>query len=78
MALENGVLVHYPLDKAGAAADATFTLTHPQLLGLLGGQLDLTEKLGAGSISVAGDPAVLAKLTGLLDSNDPDFSIATP
>jgi alkyl sulfatase BDS1-like metallo-beta-lactamase superfamily hydrolase len=25
-----------------------------------------------------GDPAILAKLTGLLDSNDPDFSIVTP
>ena len=78
MALANGVLVHYALDKAGAAPDATLTLTHPQLLGLLGGQLDLTEQLGAGSISAAGDPAVLAKLTGLLDSNDPDFSIVTP
>jgi len=70
MELSNGVLVHHPTRRA-PQADLVLTLTHPQLLGLLGsGSL--------AGIDAAGDPGVLATLLSLTDQPDPSFAIVTP
>ncbi|MFJ8982277.1 alkyl/aryl-sulfatase [Streptomyces sp. NPDC102282] len=75
--LSNGALTYRSTDTApeaqGAprAADLTLTLTKPQLLGVLAGN-------GLDGVGVQGDPQVLATLTGLLDTPDPDFAIVTP
>ena len=70
MELSNGVLIHFPTAKA-READLTVTLTHPQLLGLLGGA-------GTEGIAMVGDPGVLARLLSLTDNPDPDFAVVTP
>ncbi len=69
-ALSNGVLVHWP-DPQPGGADLTLTLTKPQLLALLAGQ-------GPGDLASTGDPGVLPRLLGLLDTPDPGFAIVTP
>jgi alkyl sulfatase BDS1-like metallo-beta-lactamase superfamily hydrolase len=70
--LSNGALTYRSAIKNGAAsADLTLNLTKPQLLGLLAGH-------GLDGIDHHGDPAVLTRLTGLLDTPDPTFAIVTP
>lgn len=75
--LSNGALTYRSTDTAsgteepGPAADLTLTLTKPELLGVLGGK-------GLDGVHVEGDPQVLATLTGLLDTPDPDFALVTP
>ncbi|MFD5871465.1 alkyl/aryl-sulfatase [Streptomyces sp. NPDC060322] len=75
--LSNGALTYRSTDTAPEvqgsprAADLTLTLTKPQLLGVLAGN-------GLDGVGVQGDPQVLATLTGLLDTPDPDFAIVTP
>jgi alkyl sulfatase BDS1-like metallo-beta-lactamase superfamily hydrolase len=76
--LSNGVLIHHDVDAGAGGADATFTMSKIQLVGLFGGMLDLGEQLGSGDITVEGDPALLARLVGHLDQPDPDFAIVTP
>ena len=68
--LSNGALTHRSVIPA-EAADVSLTLTKPQLLGLLAGR-------GLDGVTVEGDPAVLSRLMGLLDSPDPNFAIVTP
>jgi alkyl sulfatase BDS1-like metallo-beta-lactamase superfamily hydrolase len=73
-ALSNGALIHN--EQAGPSgnghpADATLTLTKPQLLMLLAGK-------GLDGVQVEGDATVLAKLVGLVDAPDPQFPIVTP
>ncbi|WP_410873003.1 alkyl/aryl-sulfatase [Nocardia sp. A7] len=53
------------------SADLTLTLTKPQLLGVLAGK-------GLHDVDVEGDPQVLATLSGLLDTPNPDFDIVIP
>ena len=70
MELRNGALVHYPA-SAKRDADATITLTRPQLLHLL------TEGKSDG-VNIDGDGNVMAKLAALLDAADPEFAVVTP
>jgi len=69
--LSNGALIQTENPRARAAADLTVTLTKPQLLAVLGGH-------GLDGIEHTGDPAVLGRLTALLDTPDPAFPIVTP
>lgn len=57
--------------RTATAADLALTLTKPQLLGVLAGH-------GLTGVEHAGDPAVLGRLTALLDRPDPAFPIVTP
>ncbi|MBO0729863.1 MAG: MBL fold metallo-hydrolase [Acidimicrobiaceae bacterium] len=70
MELSNGALIHYPTTRDDPA-DLTLSLTHPQLLALIGsGSLE--------SITVDGDSSTLLRLLALTDRPDPDFPIVTP
>lgn len=73
--LSNGALTHRstgPEESGPAqAADLTLTLTKRQLLAVLAGK-------GLDGVRVQGDPQVLATLSGLLDTADPDFNLVTP
>lgn len=70
MELSNGALVHFPT-RRNTPADATFTLTKPALLSVVGaGSLD--------GVQVDGDASVWEKLFELTDEADPDFPIVTP
>jgi alkyl sulfatase BDS1-like metallo-beta-lactamase superfamily hydrolase len=71
LTLSNGALIQTENPRTQAAADLTLTLTKPQLLGVLTGH-------GLAGIEHTGDPAVLGRLTALLDAPDPAFSIVTP
>ena len=71
LALSNGALIQTENPRTAATADLTLTMTKAQLLGLLGGR-------GLDGIEHTGDPAVLGKLLGLLDTPDPAFPIVTP
>ncbi|ACU75676.1 beta-lactamase domain protein [Catenulispora acidiphila DSM 44928] len=74
LTLQHGVLTYGPQSGASGsvgAADATFTLTKPQFLAVLGGG-------GLDGVEVEGDPAVLQQVTGVLDEPDPNFAIVTP
>jgi alkyl sulfatase BDS1-like metallo-beta-lactamase superfamily hydrolase len=70
MELSNGVLSHHPT-KRTPDVDLTVTLTHPQLLGILGGA-------GLAGVDSTGDAGVLATLMGLTDAADPSFAVVTP
>jgi alkyl sulfatase BDS1-like metallo-beta-lactamase superfamily hydrolase len=70
MELSNGVLIHHP-DPRDTTADLRLTLTRPQLLGLLAGEVQE-------GIEQRGDSAVLGRLLAVLDRPDPDFPIVTP
>lgn len=70
MELSNGALTHHPTTREDAA-DATVTLTKPQLLALLGGA---APEPGA----VEGDASVLATIIGLTDQPDPTFPMVAP
>jgi alkyl sulfatase BDS1-like metallo-beta-lactamase superfamily hydrolase len=71
LALSNGALIPTENPRSPAAADLTLTLTKPLLLGVLAGR-------GLDGIEHSGDPAVLGRLTALLDTPDPAFPIVTP
>jgi len=75
--LRNGVLNHRTVD-APLPGVTTFTLTRPQLIGLVTGTLDLVAALSEGSVSVEGDAGRLAALVGLIAPVDPAFPIVTP
>jgi alkyl sulfatase BDS1-like metallo-beta-lactamase superfamily hydrolase len=68
--LSNGALIHFA-DPSDDTADATLTLTKPQLLGLLAGK-------GLDGIESTGDVSVLQRLVGLLETPNPNFAIVTP
>jgi alkyl sulfatase BDS1-like metallo-beta-lactamase superfamily hydrolase len=69
--LSNGALIQTHEPRTPATADLTLSLNRPQLMGLLAGH-------GLDGVEIAGDPAVLARLTGLLTQPDPAFPIVTP
>jgi len=75
--LRNGALIHRPV-AAPLPDSTTFTLTRQTLVGLVTGSLDLPGALANGTVTVAGDPTVLGRLTGMLATVDPDFAIVTP
>jgi alkyl sulfatase BDS1-like metallo-beta-lactamase superfamily hydrolase len=70
MELSNGALTHHPTRRTDPA-DLVVTLTHPQLLAMLGGA-------GTDGVRFDGDPTVVATITGLTDQPDPAFAIVTP
>ncbi|MFW0793562.1 alkyl sulfatase dimerization domain-containing protein [Gordonia sp. CPCC 205515] len=76
--LRNGVLIHFDVPDGAAAADATFTLTKPVLMGILLAGLDVPQAISDGSISADGDVGKFGELAGHLDNPDPDFAIVTP
>ena len=77
--LRSGVLVHFERTTDGLSpADATFTLPRAALFGLLLSGMDLTAAIADGTVTVDGDPAILADLAGYLQASDPDFTIVTP
>jgi alkyl sulfatase BDS1-like metallo-beta-lactamase superfamily hydrolase len=71
LALSNGALIPTENPRSQAPADLTLTLTKAQLPGVLAGR-------GLDRIEHTGDPAVLGRLTALLDTADPAFPIVTP
>jgi alkyl sulfatase BDS1-like metallo-beta-lactamase superfamily hydrolase len=75
--LRNGVLHHRTVAEAPGDV-TTFTLTRRALIGVVTGQLDLTEALGDGTVVIDGDAAAMAHLVGLLAPVDPQFDIVTP
>jgi len=75
--LRNGTLNHRTAPEP-VAGTTTFTLTRPQLIGLITGSLDLMAALTDGSVVVDGDAAKLANLVALIAPVDPAFAIVTP
>ncbi|WP_194820021.1 alkyl/aryl-sulfatase [Nocardia sp. XZ_19_385] len=78
--LRNGVLVHWDRtpDDGAPAPDATFTLTRPELIGMLMGGQDPAAAVQSGALKVGGNPSVLAQIKGVVDKPDPNFAIVTP
>jgi alkyl sulfatase BDS1-like metallo-beta-lactamase superfamily hydrolase len=73
LTLRNGVLIHRKVAADPSTAAATVTLANKlRLLALAAGDND------SPGLDVAGDPAALASLIGVLDRPDPDFAIVTP
>ncbi|WP_166139220.1 alkyl/aryl-sulfatase [Nocardioides ochotonae] len=70
MELSNGVLIHYPTQKADPAG-VVVTLTKPELLALLAGA-------GHEDVQLDGDPGNLQTILSLLDQPNPAFAIVTP
>jgi alkyl sulfatase BDS1-like metallo-beta-lactamase superfamily hydrolase len=48
------------------------------MVGMVTGTIDAAAALSDGSVTVEGDPGVLAALVGLVAPTDPDFDIVTP
>lgn len=74
--LANGALTYNSAAQRGDA-DATLTTTARALPALATGGLR-ADALAKAGIEVTGQASVLARLAGLLDPGDPDFSIITP
>ncbi len=75
--LRNGALNHRTV-PAPLPGTTTFTLTRPQLIGLVTGSLDPVAALSDGSVVVDGDAAQLAGLVALIAPVDTAFAIVTP
>ncbi len=71
LTLRNGVLISQPR-QGDAPAAVTLTLTKLRMLAMLGG--DLTSP----GVGIAGDPAVLHALLGVLEPGNPAFNIVEP
>jgi alkyl sulfatase BDS1-like metallo-beta-lactamase superfamily hydrolase len=69
--LSNGVLVQRDNPPADGV-ELTVTLTKPQLIGLLGGHLTLTD------LQTVGDAEIVHRLLQVLDPGKPGFAIVTP
>ncbi len=74
--LSNGALTYSSASQRGDA-DVTLTLPRASLPALAQAPTD-PAALAAAGIDVAGDAGVLARLFGLLDPGDPNFTIVTP
>ncbi len=73
LTLRNGVLVHRKLAADTTTADVTMRLTAKvRLLAAAMGDLD------SPGLEIAGDPAALQALLGVIDQPDPAFNIVTP
>jgi alkyl sulfatase BDS1-like metallo-beta-lactamase superfamily hydrolase len=75
--LRNGAL-HHRVVASAPAGTTTFRLTRAQMVGMVTGTIDAAAALTDGSVTVEGDPGVLAALVGLVAPTDPDFDIVTP
>ena len=75
--LRNGALNHRTV-SAPLPGTTTFTLTRPQLIGLVTGSLDPVAALSDGSVVVDGDAGQLVGLVGFIAPVDPAFPIVTP
>lgn len=69
--LSNGALIRTPNPRTTRPVDLSVTLTKVQLLAVLAGD-------GVDGLAIDGDPAVMQRLLGLLDDQDPTFPIVTP
>jgi alkyl sulfatase BDS1-like metallo-beta-lactamase superfamily hydrolase len=77
LTLRHGVLTHRrgaPRDEA----DATVTVERRAIDEVVAGTATLEQLVASGRLSIAGDPAKLSELMGLLDPPDPGFAIVTP
>ncbi len=75
--LRNGALNHRAA-RAPAPGTTTFTLTRPNLIGLVTGSLDLGAAIADATVVIDGDHADLQRLVALLAPVDPDFAVVTP
>lgn len=75
--LENCALTHRSGQRA-AHADATLTLTRQALNAIMLAQTTFPEAVGAGKITIEGNPAKLLELLSLFDTFSPTFAIVEP
>ena len=78
MELRNGGLVDREVPVTADGAQLELTLTTGALRRLLTGQATPESLLGAGELTLTGDPARLALLMSFLDAPDPGFEIVLP
>lgn len=71
LTLHNGVLI-YTERESEKDAGLHLTLSKPRFLALAAGDMS------PGGLTIDGDPAILKKLTDVLDPGDPGFNIVTP
>ena len=69
--LRNGVLTHRVVEDGGEPADLTLTLEKPQMLGVILGAVPE-------GVAMSGDPEVVGRLLGVIESPDNRFPIVTP
>ena len=74
--IANGVMLHE--QGVTAAADATLTAPRLALVGMVGGQARAVDLLRAGTISIAGNPAILQRFMTLFEPPRTGFPLVTP
>jgi alkyl sulfatase BDS1-like metallo-beta-lactamase superfamily hydrolase len=72
----NGVMLHE--ESADAPADATLTLPRPALIAMIAGQAKALDLLQAGTLQIAGNPAVLQRFMTVFEPPKPGFPLVTP
>ncbi len=77
LTVENGVLTHRP-GLSPRDVQATVSVERSALNEIVAGTTEIGDVLGAGRLTVEGDPMKLGELLGLLDPPDPGFAIVTP
>jgi alkyl sulfatase BDS1-like metallo-beta-lactamase superfamily hydrolase len=77
LGLANGSLSH-SMGRQDPDAGATLTMTRPVLTAVILGRTAFDEAIGAGDVTVDGDPAAAQELLGLFDSFEFWFNIVTP
>jgi alkyl sulfatase BDS1-like metallo-beta-lactamase superfamily hydrolase len=75
--VENGVLL-YRRGADDSPAQATLTISRPELMGAMTGKVKLSELMAKGAAKIDGDPTALPRLLMLLDAFDPNFRIVAP
>lgn len=75
--LRNGALHHRVVETIPDGV-TTITLTRSSLIGIVTRQIDAVAAVTDGSITIDGDPTVLATLIALVSAPDPNFAIVTP
>ena len=74
--IANGVMLHE--EGVATAADATLTAPRRALVAMVGGQARAIDLLTAGTISIAGNPAVLQRFMTLFEPPRAGFPLVTP
>jgi alkyl sulfatase BDS1-like metallo-beta-lactamase superfamily hydrolase len=74
--IANGVMLHE--QGVTAAADATLTAPRRALVAMVGGQARAADLLTAGTIAIAGNPAVLQRFMTLFEPPRAQFPLVTP
>ena len=74
--IANGVMIHEKgvTDKA----DATLIVPRLALIGMIGGQAKAIDLIQAGTLQIAGDPAVLQRFLGVFAPPRAGFPLVTP